>query len=347
MRKDVRVLVVDDSALFRRILERNLNEYPGITVVGAAADPYIARDMIVELRPDVLTLDIVMPRMDGIAFLRKLMKGYPMPVVVVSAWGEEDSPVMLDALSAGAVDVFKKPGYTVPVEKTCSRIAALIRKMPTVEVFAREWRLSETRPVPRTGSELSRTRRRDVIALGASTGGVEVLQRVLSKMPSDSPGIVVVQHMPAHFTPSFSMRLDSLCAMSVKEAVDGDSVIPGQILIAPGDRHMSVERAGSGYRISLNSDAKVKYHRPSVDVMFQSVARSVGSRAVGAIFTGMGNDGAEGLLAMREAGAITLAQDEESSVVYGMPKTAAEIGAANYIIPLENMTAKILECVYL
>ncbi len=341
--KKVRVLVVDDSAIVRKILERELNAKEGIEVVGTAADPYIAREQIVKLNPDVLTLDIEMPRMDGLAFLRKLMAAHPMPVIVVSSLGERGGPVALEALELGAMDVVQKPGSSFTVQEACDELAVLIRNASRFRPAARKdpgtaARLSSVG----AASALSKTTHK-IIAIGASTGGVQSLQQIFIELPATTPGIVVVQHMPPHFTSLFAQRLNTLCAMTVKEAEAGDRVIPGHILIAPGGKHMTVVRSGAQYQIQLNDDPPVCRQRPSVDVLFHSVAKFAGANAVGAILTGMGNDGAEGLLAMKNAGAVTFAQDEASSIVFGMPKEAIKLGAADHVLPLDNMAKTLLD----
>lgn len=339
--KPIRVLIVDDSALVRRILERELNAREGIEVVGVAADPYIARERIVQCRPDVLTLDIEMPRMDGLAFLRKLMAAHPMPVVVVSSLGERGGPVALEALALGAVEVIQKPGSSFSVEETCDALAAAIRQGARCRPAPL---VAPPPPVARaapSGPASYRTSLQ-VVAIGASTGGVQTLQHIFVQLPVNTPGIVVVQHMPQRFTSLFAQRLDTLCAMAVKEAESGDRVVPGRILIAPGGRHMSVARSGAQYLVRLDDGPPVCRQRPSVDVLFHSVAAAAGSNALGVLLTGMGEDGADGLLAMQQAGAHTIAQDEASCIVFGMPRAAILRGAAKQVVPLAGMAGELL-----
>lgn len=339
-KKDIRVLVVDDSAIVRKILERELNAKDGIQVVGTATDPYAARNQIVKLYPDVITLDIEMPRMDGLAFLRKLMAAHPMPVIVVSSLGERGGPVALEALELGAMDVVQKPGSSFSVQETCDELAELIRHAPRAFTLAPK----KTKPnVAQPASSALVQTTQKVIAIGASTGGVQTLQHILTQLPATTPGIVVVQHMPPRFTKLFAQRLNTLCAMSIKEAETGDRIIQGQVLIAPGGKHMTVSRSGAQYQVHLNEDPPVCRQRPSADVLFHSVAKYAGSNAVGCILTGMGNDGAAGLLAMKQSGAQTFAQDEKSCIVFGMPKEAIKLGAADHVRPLDEMAKSLLE----
>ncbi len=332
----IRVLVVDDSAIVRRIFAEELSRDPCIEVLSTAPDPYVARDKIVTLKPNVLTLDIEMPRMDGVTFLQKLMRYHPMPVVVVSSLTPTGSKLALEALEAGAVDVMCKPGaaYTVGdmsvelIEKIKAAAAADLKRQTVVK--ERPVRLS-----------LSRTTHK-VVAIGASTGGTQALERVLTSFPPNSPGVVAVQHMPEHFTRAFAERLDSVCAVSVKEAADGDGVMTGQVLIAPGNRHMLLRRSGARYYAQVKGGPLVSRHRPSVEVLFNSVARYAGANAIGVILTGMGSDGAQGLKRMRESGAFTIAQDESSCVVFGMPKEAIACGAVERTVPLDGIAQAIL-----
>ncbi|HEY3323305.1 MAG TPA: chemotaxis response regulator protein-glutamate methylesterase [Planctomycetota bacterium] len=337
-----RVLIVDDSAVVRTILSAELSRDPQIEVVGMAPDPYVARDMIVMLKPDVITLDIEMPRMDGITFLRKLMHYHPMPVVVVSSLTPAGGELALEALEAGAVEVVCKPGAAYTVGDLSLTLGEKIKAV----------RHANLRPKLRgagvpAGAEAGTTQRlslarttNKVVAIGASTGGTQALQRVLAAMPEDAPGTVIVQHMPAQFTRSFAVRLNELCDVEVREAVDGDTVVPGKVLIAPGNYHMLLRRSGANYYVEVKSGPMIGRHRPSVDVLFKSVARYAGRNAVGVILTGMGSDGAEGLLEMRNAGAYTIAQDEASCVVFGMPRAAIELDAACTVLPLESIAAE-------
>ncbi len=337
--RKIRVLVVDDSALVRKVLSQRLNECEGIEVVGTAPDPYIARDKIVDLNPDVLTLDVEMPRMDGITFLRKLMQYHPMPVIVLSSLTPQGSGTALDALAAGAIEVICKPGGSYTVGDMCASLAEKIKLSARARVS------NGVRPAgtitPSRQLSMTETTNK-ILAIGASTGGVQALSCVLSQLPVNCPGVVVVQHMPARFTTSFAERLDRECEVNVKEAQDGDHVIPGQVLIAPGGFHMCLCRSGALYYVQVKDGPLVCRQKPSVDVLFESVAKYAGANAVGAILTGMGEDGASGLLSMRKTGARTIAQDEASCVVFGMPKEAIEMGAAEVITPLQNVAGQLM-----
>ena len=339
LNKCIRVLVVDDSAIVRKILTQELGKHPGIEIVGTAPDPYIARDKIVALDPDVLTLDVEMPRMDGITFLRKLMKHRPMPVIVLSSLTPQGGKTAMEALEAGAVEVMCKPGGSFTVGDMCNVLVEKIKAASTARI--------EKRAVPTQNAgrpqRLSMTETTNkIFAIGASTGGVQALTRVLSALPANAPGTVVVQHMPAHFTTSFAQRLDGECAVSVKEADDGDRVVPGRVLIAPGGLHMLLCRSGANYYVALKDGPPVCRQKPSVEVLFNSVAKYAGPNAVGAILTGMGDDGATGLLNMRQAGAHTVAQDEKSCVVFGMPKEAIARGGAEEIVSLDRVPERLL-----
>lgn len=339
--KRIRVLIVDDSAMVREILSRELARDPEIEVIGTAPDPYVARDRIVELKPDVLTLDIEMPRMDGITFLRKLMQHFPLPVIVVSSLTKKGGDLALEALDAGAVEVMCKPGaaYTVG-----DMSVALIDKIKAAARVAVAKRVAAKPKASGTPVRLSMTRTTNkVIAIGASTGGTEALTDVLTALPANAPGIVIVQHMPEHFTRSFADRLNSLCAIQVKEAEDGDTVAPGKALIAPGNYHMVLRRSGARYYVEVKSGPLVSRHRPSVDVLFKSAAKYAGPNAVGVIMTGMGADGSQGLLEMRQQGASTIAQDEATCVVFGMPKEAIALGAAEFVLPLASIPSRMLQ----
>ncbi len=338
-----RVLVVDDSALVRDILSRGLNMTNGIEVVGAASDPYKARDMIVKLRPDVLTLDVEMPRMDGLEFLKKLMPQYPLPVVMVSSLTESGSRITLDALASGAVDFVCKPSSDIK-----SGLMGMINELHDKIKIASKVDVTgyKNRGFKTSGSHvekisaLSRTTDK-LIAIGASTGGTEALRKIITAMPITAPGIVVVQHMPERFTKMFADRLNELAAVRVSEAVSGDRIKNGHVLIARGGQHLQVLRSGGEYKVVCRDGAKVCGHRPSVDVLFRSVARSAGSNAIGVMLTGMGNDGADAMVKMREAGARTMAQDKNTSVVFGMPKEAYERGGAEKLVPLEMIPHQI------
>lgn len=335
----IRVLIVDDSAVVRDVLSHELAMQPDIEVVDTAIDPYFARDKIVALQPDVITLDLEMPRMDGITFLSKLMHFHPMPVVVVSSLTPAGSETALDALAAGAFDVVAKPGPSYSVGSMAETLAETIRVAAAASA-----RFSARQTVvdpPKKIAALNTTTDR-VVAIGASTGGTVAIERVLSALPHDCPPVAVVQHMPAEFTRSFAQRLDSQCAATVKEAEDGEIMAPGKVLVAPGDRHLLIRRVGAVYRAELKSGPPVCRHCPSVDVLFRSVAASAGGNAVGVLLTGMGTDGAAGLGEMRRAGGLTLAQDEATSVVWGMPREAIEAGAACRVVPLDSMASEIV-----
>lgn len=336
----IRVLVVDDSATVRNILSAELARDPEIEVVGTAPDPYVARDKIVTLRPDVLTLDIEMPRMDGLTFLRKLMHHYPMPVIIVSSLTPKGGEVAMEALQAGAVDVFCKPGAAYTIGDLSVELAEKIKAAARVNVR----RMIETKPPTRPVTRLTMTRTTNkIVAIGSSTGGTEALTVVLTAMPPGAPGIVIVQHMPEVFTKSFADRLNDLCAIEVREAKDGDVVGPGRALIAPGNYHLLLRRSGALYQAQVKSGPLVNRHRPSVEVLFKSAARYAGKNAVGVILTGMGADGADGMKEMHDAGATTIAQDEHSCVVFGMPKEAIARGGVDHIVPLDRVAQKILQ----
>ncbi|HEY3320106.1 MAG TPA: chemotaxis response regulator protein-glutamate methylesterase [Planctomycetota bacterium] len=342
----IRVLIVDDSELVCDLLAKGLAADPDLEVVGTASDPYVASQKIIELRPQVLTLDVEMPRMNGIDFLRKLMPQYPLPAVIVSALTEPGKQVALDALAAGAVDIVTKPKADsgrnlddmLQELRTKIKIAACVDVSHWKHTQSRPRRASQVRAVART----TRGHSFKIIALGASTGGTEALRDVLSSLPNSTPGIVVVQHMPPGFTRLFAARLNSLCAMEVKEAEDGDLILPGRVLVAPGGFQFTVKRDHNVYKVKVKPGEPVNGHCPSVDMLMQSIASEAGSAAIGVLMTGMGRDGADGLKAMRAAGARTLAQDEASSVVFGMPKVAWQIGAAEKLVPLEDLGPAIL-----
>lgn len=341
---EIKVLIVDDSAVVRQMLSRELDRYPGIKVVATAADPYIARDKIVKFQPNVITLDIEMPRMDGLTFLKKLMTHDPRPVIVVSSLTGEGTQTAIEALSAGAVDVVCKPGSAYSIEDLSPVLAQKVRNAATAKVRTRQAFTPQDKPSKQTASaDASMVATTDkVIAIGASTGGVQALTEVLTTLPATAPGIVLVQHMPARFTASFADRLNGLCAVEVREAVDGDTVIPGRVLIAPGGKHMRLRRSGARYYVEVIDGPEVHHQRPSVEVLFDSVAKYAGTNAVGAILTGMGGDGAQGLLNMRRAGARTIAQDEATSTVFGMPMEAIKCGAAEKILPLSEISRHLL-----
>lgn len=307
-------------------------------MVASAPDPYAARDRIVELSPDVVTLDLEMPRMDGITFLRKLMRHRPMPVIVVSSLTPEGSELALEALDAGAVDVISKPGPSYSVGDMAQQLAELVRAAAVARVVPR------ARAVSLAPDRLAMTRTTNkVVAIGASIGGTLALQEVLSALPANAPGVLIAQHMPEHFTGAFARRLSETCAIDVCEARNGDRVVTGRALLAPGNHHMVLRRDGAAYYVQVRSGPLVSGHRPSVDVLLKSVAKYAGGNAVGVIMTGMGHDGAAGMRALRDAGATTLGQDEASSVVYGMAGEAVRLGAVQRLLPLGSLAGAILE----
>ncbi len=332
----IKVLIIDDSALVRKIFTEELSRDPEIEVVGTAPDPFIGRDKIVQLQPDVVILDVEMPRMDGLTFLEKLMKHRPMPVIVVSSLAKESSEVALRAIELGATDVMCKPGSSYSVKDMGEQLAEKIKAA------------SQAKRRPRTIAPQGHIRAKaikttdKVIAIGASTGGTEAIKQVLTKLPGIMPPIVVVQHMPQYFTKSFADRLNELCALEVKEAEDGETLRPGKVLLAPGNYHTIVKRSGATYFVEVKEGPLVFHQRPSVEVMFSSVARFVGRNAIGVILTGMGKDGAEGLLEMRQAGAWTIAQDESTSVVFGMPKEAIALGGVSEVLPLDRIAESLV-----
>jgi two-component system, chemotaxis family, protein-glutamate methylesterase/glutaminase len=341
----IRVLIIDDSALVRQALSALLRRDPGIEVVGVASDPIIAQERIRALRPDVLTLDVEMPRMDGLTFLEQLMQTAPLPVLMVSSLTEAGCETTLRALELGAVDFIAKPKTDVRqhLDELGQEVAAKVRAAARAHVRAAPLRPAP-RPAARPGAApvLSRTTDR-LIVVGASTGGTEALKEFLMAMPPQAPGIVIVQHMPEKFTRSFAERCDQLCQIGVKEAADGERVLIGQALIAPGNFHMALQRNGAQYSVRVYAGPPVNRHRPSVDVLFDSAAQWAGRNAVGVILTGMGADGAQGLLRMRQAGARTIAQDEHTCVVFGMPKEAIQLGAAETVLPLPRIAGAALE----
>ena len=331
----IKVLVVDDSALVRKLLTEELSRYDDITVVGTAVDPYVAREKIIALKPDVITLDVEMPRMDGLSFLVKLMKHYPVPVIIVSSLTPKNSDAAIRALALGAVDVIAKPGSAMSVPDISRQLVQSIRAASRAKLVKRTEPLNDAPVLMRASPALAGlAMTHKVIALGASTGGTQALEAVLTCLPPTMPGIVICQHMPEKFTASFAQRLNGCCALEVREAKDGDAVVPGVALVAPGNFHMMLTLSGAQYKVRVKDGPRVHHQRPAVDILFASVARYAGRNAVGAIFTGMGADGAKGLLQMREAGAHTIAQDEQSCVVFGMPKEAIRLGAAVEILPL-------------
>jgi two-component system chemotaxis response regulator CheB len=348
--KKIRVLIVDDSAVVRQTLAEILSSDPRIEVMATASDPFVAAERIRSELPDVITLDVEMPKMDGITFLQKIMSQHPIPVVMCSSLTEERSETALKALEYGAVEIIQKPRLGIKQFLEESKVlicdvvkaAALARLRPIASMRKVAPKLTADAVLAKPSSKAMIRTTEKVVVVGASTGGTEALRVFLEDMPLDSPGIVIVQHMPENFTRSFAARLDTLCRISVKEAENNDTVIPGRALIAPGNRHMLLKRSGARYFVELKDGPLVSRHRPAVDVLFRSAARYAGKNAVGVIMTGMGDDGAKGMLEMKEAGAVTIAQDEASCVVFGMPKEAIKLGAVDKIISLENITPTVL-----
>ena len=348
MRKPrIRVLIVDDSAVVRQALSEVLSADPGIEVIGTASDPFVAAERMREQVPDVITLDIEMPRMDGLTFLQKIMRQHPIPVVICSTLAEEGAQSTLKALEYGAVDIIAKPrlGTKQFFEESsmilCQAVkaaAAARLRNPSHEV---EPKLTADVILPRAKSAMLETTEK-VVVIGASTGGTEALRALLEVLPADAPGIAIVQHMPEVFTRAFANRLDSLCQISVKEAESNDTVLRGRALIAPGNHHLLLKRSGARYYVEIKDGPLVSRHRPSVDVLFRSAARYAGQNAVGVILTGMGDDGASGMLEMKQAGAATIAQDEATSVVFGMPNEAIKRGAVDAILPLPAIAGSML-----
>jgi two-component system chemotaxis response regulator CheB len=349
--RPIRILIVDDSSVVRRTLSEILGADPGISVLGTAPDPYVAAEKIRHEVPDVILLDVEMPRMDGLTFLRKIMEQHPIPVVICSSLTEAGAETTLQALEFGAVDIILKPriGARQFLEENRIRLLDAVKAAAGARVAKLGPRVGRVPPkltadaVLRgaTPDALVRTTER-VVVVGASTGGTEAVRVLLESLPEDAPGMVIVQHMPENFTRAFAARLDGLCAVDVREAQDNDSVIPGRALIAPGNRHTLLKRSGARYYVEVRGGPLVCRHRPSVDVLFRSAARYAGANALGVIMTGMGDDGAQGMLEMREAGARTIAQDEESCVVFGMPKEAIRKGGVERVLPLEAIAPALL-----
>ncbi|MDH3326337.1 MAG: chemotaxis response regulator protein-glutamate methylesterase [Gammaproteobacteria bacterium] len=355
----IKVLIVDDSALVRKVLTEILSSDPEIEVVGAAVDPIAARDKIKQLNPDVLTLDVEMPKMDGITFLANIMRLRPMPVVMISSLTEKGADITFQALEIGAVDFVSKPKLDVAhgMEEYAEIIIEKVKMASKARVRTRDVRssgasgngervperLSADAVLAKSDARTHFSSTEKIIAIGASTGGTEAIKDVLMGLPADTPGIVITQHIPAQFSGPFAKRMNGCCAMQVCEATDGEQILPGHVYIAPGSHHLMVVRSGARYLCKLSDGPPVNRHKPSVDVLFRSVSQNVGVNAVGVILTGMGNDGAAGLKEMQEASAPTIAQDENSSVVWGMPGEAVKLGAADAIWPLSRVAAKILK----
>ncbi|MFN4290880.1 MAG: chemotaxis response regulator protein-glutamate methylesterase [Permianibacter sp.] len=336
----IKVLIVDDSALIRAVLGAIIQQQSDMELVGAAADPYAARDLITRTQPDVLTLDVEMPRMDGLEFLERLMHGHPMPVLMLSSLTEAGADVTLRALELGAVDFFTKPQLNVQqgLNDYAAEIADKIRAVAKAKVQRRLRQPSA--PSTRLQARFSSSER--VVLIGASTGGTEAIKTVLEQLPANCPGILVTQHMPAGFTRSFAERLNRITGLTVKEAQGNERVLPGHVFIAPGNRHLKLVRSGANYMTVLSDEPPVNRHRPSVDVLFHSAVQAAGPNAVAVLLTGMGKDGADGMLALRAAGVHTIGQDEASSIVYGMPREAFERGAVIEQLPLQAIAAAIV-----
>lgn len=340
----IKVLVVDDSALIRKILTEELSKYPDIKVVASAIDPYFARDKIIETEPDVIILDLEMPRMDGLSFLSKLMKYYPKPVVVFSSLTREMNDTAIKALELGAVEVVGKPVSYSTTDEVNKKLVRAIRNASMVRFSDKPYQNIPNQTVEvKNKVSTNFTTTHKVIAIGSSTGGTIALEKVLTELPVDMPGIAVVQHMPEGFTASFAKRLNDLCILEVREAKDGDMVVSGRVLIAPGNKHMVVERSGGNYIVRIKDGPMEHFQRPAVDPLFRSVAKNVGKNAIGVILTGMGSDGAQGMLEMKRSGAYNIAQDEKTSLVFGMPKEAINLGGVDEILPLEKIPSKLIE----
>jgi len=352
MTKKIRVLVVDDSAVVRQALSEILEADPDLTVMDVASDPYMAANKMKKEVPDVITLDIEMPRMDGITFLKKIMNQHPIPVVICSSVAESGSENALRAMEYGAVEIIEKPkmGTRQFLKESRIRICDAVKAAARAKIkpvrartqFRVQKKLSADAVMPKAPATRVIQTTEKIVVVGASTGGTEALRIFLEGLPQDSPGIVIVQHMPEKFTRAFSERLNGICRVEVKEAADGDRVLRGRALIAPGNRHLILKRSGAQYYVEIKDGPLVCRHRPSVDVLFRSAARYAGSNAVGVIMTGMGDDGAKGMLEMKEAGAYNIAQDEATSVVFGMPKEAIKLGAVDKVLPLDRIAAGVL-----
>ena len=350
MNERIKVLIVDDSAVVRQTMEEILSSDPAIEVIGTASDPFVAANKIKEVTPDVITLDVEMPRMDGLTFLQKIMRQHPMPVVMCSSLTEKGSETTFKALECGAVEIIQKPrmGAKQFLEESRIRIIDAVKAASAARLRSASARPYQVAPKLTADAVIAKATSRamvettdKVVVVGASTGGTEALSVFLQALPPDGPGIVIVQHMPENFTRAFANRLNGICRMSVKEAEDNDTVIKGRALIAPGNHHTLLKRSGARYYVEVKDGPLVSRHRPSVDVLFRSAARYAGKNAIGVIMTGMGDDGAKGMLEMKQEGAYTVAQDESSCIVFGMPKEAIKLSAVDKVVPLEEI-AKIV-----
>lgn len=341
MEKKIKVLIVDDSELVCNIFSKELAKDPELEVIGTAPDPIIARDMIAKLKPDVLLLDIEMPKMDGLTFLEQLMTYYPMPVIIVSSIAKEGSEAALRATELGAAEVIAKPGPSYSVKEMTEQLIEKVKAVYKIKKFKPRNGLAASHPVMVRNEERLLNSGK-IIAIGASTGGIEAITSILTKLPAKMPPILIVQHMPSHFTKIFAERLNSICALEVKEAEDKEVLAPGKVLLAPGNKHMVLKKNQSGYYVEVKAGPLVMHQRPSIEVLFRSLALYAGKDAIGVILTGAGKDGAEGLLDMKNAGAYTIGQDEASSLVYGIPKEAAAIGAVSKVVPLDDIPQTII-----
>ena len=345
----IRVLIIDDSALIRSLLTEIIGSQHDLEVIGAAPDPLVAREMIRALNPDVLTLDVEMPRMDGLDFLEKLMRLRPTPVVMVSTLTERGADVTIRALELGAIDFVAKPklgiasGMQQLGAEICDKIRVAAKAKLHRHVTSRPASTEAQAPEKSAPAHFSRMSTEKLIAIGSSTGGTEAIREVLTRLPADSPGVLITQHMPPGFTRSFAARMNSLCRITVSEASDGERVLPGHAYIAPGDHHLRLAKSGSNYIIALDGGEPVNRHKPSVEVMFQSVARVAGRNALGVMLTGMGRDGATAMLEMRNAGSFNIAQDEASCVVFGMPREAIAVGAVNEVLPVTEIAGRLVQ----
>lgn len=347
--RQIRILIVDDSAIVRRILNEALSSEPDLDVVGTAPDPYVARDKILSLQPDVITLDIEMPRMDGLTFLRKLMRYRPMPVVVISSLAQHSCHAALEAMELGAVEVLAKPGGPYSVGELRDTLAAKIRAAAASRIHraalaeaSGDKNPASPQPASSAVGSLPNAHPNSLIVIGASTGGTEAIAKLLRVLPKNAPAVLIVQHIPSGFSRAFANRMNDMCAIDVKEAEDGDVVRPSLALVAPGDFHMLLRKSAGQYFVNVKSGPRVCYQRPSVDVLFFSVADVAGPLVSAALLTGMGADGAQGLLKLRQAGAHTIAQDEASCVVFGMPREAIQLGAAKKVLPLDRIATALL-----
>ena len=339
----IKVLIVDDSAVVRKILTKEIGADKEIEIVGSAPDPYIARDKIVRLKPDVILLDIEMPRMDGITFLKKLMKSYPIRVIIVSSLAGNNSDAAVKAVEYGALDVVRKPGPSYTVQDMSEQLIEKIKhvaKVPEYKLLrTKENIVNGSKPMRESTKPDSITTTNKIIAVGASTGGTEAIKEVISRLPINTPPVIIVQHMPKYFTKAFAERMDDLCTVKVKEAEEMEILAPGKVLIAPGDIHSEIRRSGAVYHVKLIDGERVNHHKPSIDTLFHSVAKHAGKNSVGVLLTGMGKDGAEGMAEMKKAGAYTIAQNEESCIVFGMPREAIKLNCVDKVAHLNDIAS--------